>query len=220
MKGRSERDAQLCVKDLARLRTEKWKPVSVSIDFRLWKPPENFSKRTLLRRKLREMELFFHISEIWYMTLARDTHVPYGKCDAGYFPSGKKTFASALNLRRIALRCGKFELRSLYRIDSISDRAGGRGRGDRGGGEASGYTSDKWWIGNKWGILTGNIRDIKKEPCTPRRISHIERLKSDTPVLSESNKGHVQRDMEYSRDTSVRPRLSPFWGKNARQSVC
>lgn len=83
-------------------------------------------------------------------------------------------------------------------------------------GEASGYTSDKWWIGNKWGILTGNIRDIKKEPRTPRRISHIERLKSDTPVLSESNKGHVRRDMEYSRDTSARPRLNPFWGKKKR----
>lgn len=58
-------------------------------------------------------------------SLARDTHVPSGKCDAGYFPSGKKTFASALNLQRIALRCGKFELRSLYRIDSVSGRMGG-----------------------------------------------------------------------------------------------
>lgn len=76
------------------------------------------------------------------MTLVRNTHVPYGKCDAGYFPSGKKTFASALNLQRIALRCGKFELRSLYRIDSISDREEGGG-GRRRQGEASGYTSDK-----------------------------------------------------------------------------
>ena len=34
--------------------------------------------------------------------------------------------------------------------------------------EASGYTSDKWWIGNKWGISAGNIRDIKKEPPSTR----------------------------------------------------
>ena len=69
--------------------------------------------------------------------------------------------------------------------------------------EASGYTSDKWWIGNKWGISAGNIRDIKKEPPStrhPRRhplrdglspspspihrhIRHLDRLKSDAIKL-------------------------------------
>lgn len=114
---------------------------------------------------------------------------------------------------------GKFELEALYIGLTL-----GKGR-DGEAGEASGYTSNKWWIGNKWRILTGNIRDIKKEPRarahTPPvaawRISHIERLKSDTPVLSESNKGHVHRDIEYSHDpalfslsVSLFLRLSPF----------
>jgi len=35
---------------------------------------------------------------------ARYTRASSGKCGTGYFPSGKKTFASALNLRRIALQ--------------------------------------------------------------------------------------------------------------------
>lgn len=79
---------------------------------------------------------------------------------------------------------GKFELCSLYRIDSRKGR-------EKWQEVASGYTSDKWWIGNKWGILTGNIRDIKKEPHVS--LSYIERLKSDTLILSELNKGHVRR---------------------------
>jgi hypothetical protein len=50
------------------------------------------------------MELFFHIEQIWRGIRARDTRASSGKCGIGYFPSGKKTFASALNLRRIALQ--------------------------------------------------------------------------------------------------------------------
>lgn len=140
-----------------------------------------------------------------------------GNANAGYFPSGKKTFASALNLQRIALRCGKFELRSLYRIDSIS----GRVEEGEGSGEASGYTSDKWWIGNKWGILTGNIRDIKKEPCTPRDVSRTSRDWNLTlPYYPNRTKGTFGEIWNIRVIPSTRPRLNPFWEKKTHdQSI-
>lgn len=102
--------------------------------------------------------------------------------------SRRKTFADSFASlsSRGSFYSGKFELR-LYISDWLL-------RWNR---EASGYTSDKWWIGNKWGISAGNIRDIKKEPPLlviragilleaappPPHIRHLDRLKSDAIKL-------------------------------------
>lgn len=156
------------------------------------------------------MELFFHISGMVHGVRARASlrHTrAVWEMRRWLFSIWKENICLCTQLT-----ADRLTVREIRTPLSISDWLYIRRSGRR-GWEASGYTSDKWWIGNKWGILTGNIRDIKKEPRTPRRISHIERLKSDTPVLSESNKGHVRRDMEYSRDTFAHPRLNPFWKK-------
>lgn len=108
---------------------------------------------------------------------------------------------------------GKFELCSLYRIDSRKGR-------EKRQGVASGYTSDKWWIGNKWGILTGNIRDIKKEPLTlfPPYLSRISRDWNLTlSYYPNWTKGTFDGDMECSRDTLAPLRfVSPFWEKKTQ----
>lgn len=135
-----------------------------------------------------------------------------GKCGTGYFPSGKKTFASALNLRWIILQWEIRTLLSIYRIDSRKGWGWGWRRG-KAEGVASGYTSDKWWIGNKWGILTGNIRDIKKEPHAPPSPISTSRIERDWNLTLSYypnwTKGTFDGDMEYSRDTThASPRKS------------
>jgi len=124
-----------------------------------------------IRGKLWEMELFFQNRGIWNTARVVATRA-LGNAP-GYFPSGKKTFVTALNLRWDSVTMGNSN--SVLYIGLTRKGWNGEREGIR---EASGYTSDKWWIGNKWGILTGNIRDIKKEPhalpISPP-VSHISR---------------------------------------------
>lgn len=192
-------------KIMAYLSMKKWKSISVSIDFGLRKLSEN-PPNGLCSAGNYERWNYFSISagEIWYIARARALTLATHTCRSGnatlvIFHLERKHLPLHSTYRGSPYGAGNSNS-ALY-IGLTRYQAGWQT------GVASGYTSDKWWIGNKWGILTGNIRDIKKEPRTPRRISHIERLKSDTPVLSESNKGHVRRDMEYLRDASARLRL-------------
>ena len=153
------------------------------------------------RRKLRGAELFFHIGVV-RIRCTRRTLYRDGRGD-GYFPSGKKTFANSVSLppRSAGWIVFQREIRTAPSYIRLTSEVGLAGEGGDGG--FSGYTSDKWWIANKWGISAGNIRDIKKEtppllvirillekpraPRLARHIRHLDRLKSDATKLFLSN---------------------------------